>query len=190
MERIDTNTRIEKIKNGEAIIKEDTWAYYIYILKDGKARMLKNIDGRQVLIGTLIKGDIFGEMGFLGEPKRTFSVIADGDVTVEMITRDTFMEFFSKLPRDMRTKLCSMVNGLTGITEIYSRLIVFFQNMHNVETSIIDAKTFEMEVDKMPEFMRHVSVAIARRHNTAVERLNKLSSQVEEKQSRLLPYYL
>lgn len=56
----------KKIKNGEVIIKENTWAYYVYFLKEGNARVVKNVDGRQVTIGTLIKGDIFGEMSFLG----------------------------------------------------------------------------------------------------------------------------
>lgn len=83
-----------------------------------------------------------------------------------------------------------MANDLTRITDIYSRLIVLFQNMQNSETKIIDAKTFEMEIEKMPEFMRDVAIAIARRYDVAVERLTKLSSQVEEKQLRLVTQYL
>ena len=188
MERIDVRTK--KIKDGEVIIKENTWAYYVYFLKEGNARVVKNVDGRQVTIGTLIKGDIFGEMSFLGEPMRAFSVIADGDVTVNMIAKGIFMDFFDTLPRDMRTRMYAMANDLTRITDIYSRLIVLFQNMQNSETKIIDAKTFEMEIEKMPEFMRDVAIAIARRYDVAVERLTKLSSQVEEKQLRLVTQYL
>lgn len=188
MERIDVRTK--KIKDGEVIIKENTWAYYVYFLKEGNARVVKNVDGRQVTIGTLIKGDIFGEMSFLGEPMRAFSVIADGDVTVNMIAKGVFMDFFDTLPRDMRTRMYAMANDLTSITDIYSRLVVLFQNMQNSETKIIDAKTFEMEIEKMPEFMRDVAIAIARRYNVSVERLAKLSSQVEEKQLRLATQYL
>ncbi len=43
-----------------------------------------------------------------------------------------------------------------------------------------------MGIEKMPAFMRDVAIAIARRYNVAVERLTKLSSQVEEKRLRLL----
>lgn len=185
MEQIDS--RIEKVRDGELIIKEDSWAYYAYVLQDGKAKVLKNVDGRQVVIGTLGKGDIFGEAGFLGEPKRTTSVVADGDVTVEMIGKDTFMELFNRLPGDVQTKLYAMAGDITHITEIYSRLIILFQRMQDVETNMIDAKAFEMEIEKMPGFMRTMAITIAGRHNTAVERMNRLVVQIEEKQSRLLP---
>ena len=47
-----------------------------------------------------------------------------------------------------------------------------------------------MEIENMPEFMRDVAIAIARRYNVAVERLTKLSSQGEEKQLRLVTQYL
>lgn len=62
--------------------------------------------------------------------------------------------------------------------------------MQKSETKIIDAKTFEMEIEKMPEFMRDVAISIARRNNVAVERLAKLSSRVEEKQLGLLTHNL
>ncbi|MCF6159005.1 MAG: cyclic nucleotide-binding domain-containing protein [wastewater metagenome] len=183
MELIITRTR--KVRDGEIIVQEDTWPYYAYVLKEGKARVFKNVDGKQVLIGLLAEGDIFGEIDFLGKTKRTVSVIADGDVTVEMITRDTFMDFVAKLPRNVRIKLCAMASDLTSMTEIYSRLVVLLQNM-NVEKKMITAETFETEVKKIPEFMRHVITEMDRRHSVAVEGLNRLSSQLEKKQSRLL----
>ena len=183
MERIASRT--VKVRDGEIIIQEDTWPYYVYVLKDGKARVLKNVGGRQVLIGALTKGDIFGEMAFLGKTKRTVSVIADGDVIVEMITKDAFMNFVDKLPRNVRTRLYTMASDLTGITEIYSRLVALLQDM-NAEKKMIVAEIFEMESKEMPNFMRHIITGIDRRHSVAVEGLNKLSFHLEKKQTRLL----
>lgn len=99
------DSRIKKVKDGEAIIREDTWPYYAYILKEGKARVLKNVGGKQVLIGLLTEGDIFGEIAFLGKMKRAASVIADGGVIVEMIAKDTVMDFIGNLPRNGQTRL-------------------------------------------------------------------------------------
>ena len=96
-------SRTVKVRDGEIIIQEDTWPYYVYILNEGKARVLKNVGGKQVLIDLLTEGDIFGEISFLGKTKRTVSVIADGEAIVEMITRDTFMDFVDKLPRNVQT---------------------------------------------------------------------------------------
>ena len=183
MERIASRT--VKVRDGEIIIQEDTWPYYVYVLKDGKARVLKNVGGKQVLIGALTKGDIFGEIAFLGKTKRAASVIADGDVIVEMITKDAFMNFVDKLPRNVRTRLYTMASDLTGITEIYSRLVALLQDM-NAEKKMIVAETFEMESKEMPNFMRHIITGIDRRHSVAVEGLNKLSFHLEKNQTRLL----
>lgn len=57
-------SRIEKVKDGEFIMEEDTWAYFAFVLREGKARMMKKVDGRQVVIGTLNKGDILGKRVF------------------------------------------------------------------------------------------------------------------------------
>ena len=57
--------RTEKIKDGSVIVEEGSWAYYAYVLQSGKAKVWKNINGKQVQIGTLKEGDIFGEMSFL-----------------------------------------------------------------------------------------------------------------------------
>ena len=147
--------------------------------------MLKNVGGKQVLIDLLTEGDIFGEISFLGKTKRTVSVIADGEAIVEMITRDTFMDFVDKLPRNVQTRLCTMASDLTSMSEIYSRLVVLLQNM-NAEKKMIAAETFEIEAKKIPEFIRQVITGMDRRHSVAVEGLNKLSFQVERRRIRQL----
>ncbi|MBZ0192895.1 MAG: cyclic nucleotide-binding domain-containing protein [Candidatus Kuenenia stuttgartiensis] len=182
-------SRIEKVKDGEFIMEEDTWAYFAFVLREGKARMMKKVDGRQVVIGTLNKGDIFGETGFLGEPRRTTSVVAEGDVMVEMIGRDSFMRFFHELPKDVQANLYAMDKNLTIIAEIYSRLVVLFQILQDHETKMTAAKTLEMELEKLPEFVKDMVSAIAKRHNRAVECLNKLTCQIEEKQTKLMSHY-
>lgn len=182
---MDIYSRIKKVNDGDTIFEEDTWPYYAYILRDGKAKVLKNIYGRQVLIGTLIKGDSFGEMDMLGKAKRPVSVVADGDVIVEMITKDTLLCFIDKLPRNVRSRLYAMADDLMNITEIYSRLVVLLQNMC-AETKAIPEGTFEIEAEKMPEFLRRVITTAERRHNIAVEGINNLSSQLERRQTKQL----
>lgn len=181
MEVIVSRTR--KVRDGEIIVQEGTWPYCAYILKEGKARVFKNVDGKQVLIGLLGERDIFGEIAFLGKTKRTVSVIADGDAIVEMITRDTFMDCIDKLPRNVQARLCTMAIDLTRMSEIYCRLVVLLQN-RNAETKILNMNSFEIE--KIPEFMRRVVDTVNRRHSGVVEGLNILSSQLEKKQSRPL----
>ena len=173
-------TRTEKIKNGEYIIEEGTWAFYAYVLQSGKANVLKNIHGKHVLIGSLKKGDIFGEMAFLGGAKRNASVIAEGDVEVGMIPMDTFMEAVNQLPRDMRTKLEAMVSDLTCISEVCGHLITRIQDVKNIKERMVEVKSLEKGIEKMPELLREVAIAMAKRLNLAIEGCNQLTTLIEE----------
>lgn len=173
-------SRTEKIKDGEAIMEEGTWAFYAYLLKSGKAKVYRTIDDQPVLIGTLNQGDIVGEMAFLGGAKRTASVIADGDVEVEMISKDTFMEALEQLPAGLRAKLKAMVTDLTGITEVQGRLMACLKDLHRMQDKMVDLKTFEKEVEKMSELLRRVVVALVHRLNVSIEGCVKLAAQAEE----------
>ena len=173
-------SRKEKIKDGEAILEEGTWAYYAYVLKSGRAKVFKNIDGKPVLLGTLNQGDIFGEVAFLGGAKRTASVIADGDVEVDMIPRDSFFDALNQLPRGLRSKLNALVSDLTFMDEVRGRLTAFLHELQNVRAKMIDLKSFEREVENMPELLRRVVIAFAKRLNASVEGCTTLGTQAEE----------
>jgi len=173
-------SRKEKIKDGEPIIEEGTWAYYAYVLKAGKAKVFKNINDKPVLIGTLDTGDIFGEVAFLGGAKRTASVIADGDVEVDMIPRDSFFDALNQLPRGLRSKLNALVSDLTFMDEVRGRLIAFLHELQNMRAKMIDLKSFEGEVENMPELLRQVVIAFAKRLNASVEGCTKLGAHAEE----------
>ncbi len=173
-------SRKEKIKDGETILEEGTWAYYGYLLKSGKAKVVKNIEGKPVLLGTVNQGDIFGEVAFLGGAKRTASVIADGDVEVDMIPRDSFFDALNQLPQGLRSKLNALVSDLTFMDEVRGRLIAFLHELQNMRAKVVDLKSFEREVENMPELLRQVVIAFAKRLNASVEGCTKLGAQAEE----------
>ncbi len=173
-------SRTEKIKDGETIVEEGTWAFYAYILKSGKAKVLKNIDDRPVLIRTLSTGDVFGEMAFLGGVKRTASVVADGDVEVEIISKDAFMDALDQLPEDVRSKLNTLLSDLTGMTEVNGRLMALLDELQKMRARPIDLRSFETEVEKMPELLHRMVTVLVQRLNASVESCTKVAAQVAE----------
>ena len=142
--------------------------------------MVKTIHGKPVLIGTLNRGDVFGEMAFLGRAKRNASVVADGDVGVEMIAKDAFMEVLDQLPQSVRPKIRAMVNDLTSMTENQSRLMAYLNVLQDLKEKIVDLKSLEREVKKMPELLRRVVIALVERLNASIEGCTKLAAQAEE----------
>jgi len=172
-------TRTERVKDGETILEEGTWAFWAYVMQAGKAKVFKEVHGKQVQIGTLKKGDIFGEMAFLGSAKRTASVIADGDVEVGMIPRDSFMVAINELPRDVKAKLNGLVSDLTCLSEICGHLMARLQDIENMKARIVDMTSFEKEIQKLPELLRGVATALAQRLNGAVHGSTVLATQIE-----------
>lgn len=173
-------TRTETVKDNNVIVEEGSWAYYAYILQSGKAKVWKNIENKQVLIGTLKEGDVFGEMSFFGRAKRTATVTADGDVKVGMIAKDTFMEAIEKLPKQTREKLEKLSHDLFYLNDVYCRLSNCLHEILDIKGKMIDPKIFEKEVEKMPEILRKVVVLMSRRFHSAMEGSIKMVAHLEE----------
>lgn len=173
-------TRTETVKDNNVIVEEGSWAYYAYILQSGKAKVWKNIENKQVLIGTLKEGDIFGEMSFFGMAKRTATVTADGDVKVGMIAKDTFVEAIEKLPKQMREKLEKLSHDLFYLNDVYCRLSNCLHEILDIKGKMIDPKIFEKEVEKMPELLRKVVVLMSKRFHAAIEGSIKMVAHLEE----------
>lgn len=79
---------IKEYADGEAVIKEGESGDSMYVLKEGKARVISFFMGTQVELAVLHRrGDIFGEASFLTGRARTASVIADGALVVYEVSR-------------------------------------------------------------------------------------------------------
>lgn len=80
---------------GETIINENDSSDEIFEMMDGTASVVVN----QVKVGVVEEGDIFGELSFLTEGKRTASVIAEKACTVNLIKRSDFVELIKYRPQ-------------------------------------------------------------------------------------------
>ncbi|WP_324780833.1 YhjD/YihY/BrkB family envelope integrity protein [Thiobacillus sedimenti] len=67
---------------GHALIEEGDDSKTAYFLYAGRAAVYKNVDGGRRRLGELNEGQLFGEMAYLLNEKRTASVVADGEITV------------------------------------------------------------------------------------------------------------
>ncbi len=149
----------------------------VYVIKGGKAKVFKKVDGKRLLIGTVGKGEVFGEMAFFGETLETVSVVADGKARVEMITKNTFMASLNKLPSDVRNKIHAIVSDLATIADINRRLAALFQNLPNPKITVTDIRMLETESSVVHEDMRHIIDAIANRLRAEIIKFNKLTNR-------------
>jgi len=171
---------VKKLKNGETILKEGSWAFYAYILRSGKAKVFKQVHDKQVQVGALKAGDIFGEMAFLGSAQRTATVVADGDAEVGEIPLHNFSQAVSELPKDKQALLESMVSDLACISEASSVLLARMQDIQNIKTKAEQLKKIESQLKDMPEIIRQVATSLVQRLTAAVDASVKMNKVLEE----------
>jgi len=103
-------------KNTPIINENDTMPYSMYILLQGKVRVVKNYGkSNQATIASLNVGDFFGEMSlFLMEPRSATVITAEESILLE-INQANVNEFIMESPDILHSiikTLCTRINGL------------------------------------------------------------------------------
>jgi small-conductance mechanosensitive channel/CRP-like cAMP-binding protein len=84
---------------GEAMMRQGTEAYRLYIITSGSARVhISTEDGAGKDIATLRAGDFFGEMGLMTGEKRTATVTALEDSECYRLDKDAFHDILLNRP--------------------------------------------------------------------------------------------
>jgi CRP/FNR family transcriptional regulator, cyclic AMP receptor protein len=81
---------------GDKIFKEGEPGDRAYIIERGMVEIFKLIDGKEVVLGTINKGGIFGEMALIDNSPRMAAARAVQQTTLVVITRDVFESKIAK----------------------------------------------------------------------------------------------
>lgn len=103
---------IRKYSSGEVIIAEGTYGTQTFLVKEGRVMICKETGGlSRIPIAVLKAGEVFGEMYLFDDTGfRTASVVAQGDVTVEIIPKEEMEKYLSETP----PIVVSMIKTLTA----------------------------------------------------------------------------
>jgi len=85
-------------RNGATIFSRGDPANALYIVKDGRVRILSLSDkGTETIVHILKKGAIFGEL-LLSEEKRAFTAVAGTDALVAVLSKGNLVELLDSIP--------------------------------------------------------------------------------------------
>lgn len=87
-----------KKKQGEVIFCEYEPGETLFFLKEGEVRLVKVITEKEKTLAVLKKGDIFGEMSVIKKMPRSATAIAQTDVELLELNRDSFFQLVQKKP--------------------------------------------------------------------------------------------
>jgi len=138
---IDTNI-VERFADGQNIITEGIVSTKAYIITSGQVKVTKKVGDKQIVIGNLKEGDIFGEMGLLGEINRTASVTAIGDVNLGVIDKELFDKFINTVPEEAQLIFRALIERLKITTTKLASLAIQFEKVKKSMNSL-STKTFD-----------------------------------------------
>jgi len=84
---------------GERIIAEGDEGDAMYLISSGGGRVVKVIDGNEMLLASLSEGEFFGEMSLLVGGPRSASVFAATNTEVLRLKSSDLFEIMKKYPR-------------------------------------------------------------------------------------------
>ncbi len=86
-------------KADDRIISEGEISSYLYTVLEGTVNVLvKERTGKEVYIGVIGEGDIFGEAGIFLSVKRTANIVSSNNTVLLRLSRDALLEFIHKYP--------------------------------------------------------------------------------------------
>ncbi|MBU2642806.1 MAG: cyclic nucleotide-binding domain-containing protein [Gammaproteobacteria bacterium] len=100
---------------GHTLIEEGSDSRTSYFLHTGRAHVYKHTDAGQRQIGTLKAGQLFGEMAYLLNEKRTASIIAETEITVMALpphVLEELMTHSAPLSRRIIDTLCQRLQQM------------------------------------------------------------------------------
>jgi MFS family permease len=97
LEDVASRSRLERFRDGEAVVREGEVGDRLYMVKDGEAEVAARGEGeREVVVATLSKHDHFGEIALLREVPRTATVRARGPLELYSLSREDFQELLER----------------------------------------------------------------------------------------------
>lgn len=96
IKEIFARVQTKEYTGGEIVIREGDSGDSIYVIKEGKARVVSFFTGRHIELAVLKSGDVFGEASFLTGRTRTASVMAVERMLAYEITRQDLEDIIER----------------------------------------------------------------------------------------------
>lgn len=106
----------------------------MFIIQDGQVKISKVVDGNEVILAVLKKGDFFGEMALLENKPRSASAIAHEDCRLMTVNRQNFDQMVTTQPQ--------LISRLT--TTFAERLWAMNRQLENTQIRDPLGKLFDM----------------------------------------------
>ena len=88
----------QTFKDGEVLFNAGEPSDCAYLINEGEAIVVVEKDGSEIIINTLGRHEVFGEMGIFRNSARSATIKAKGDLSVMRIDGDMFLSLVTENP--------------------------------------------------------------------------------------------
>jgi CRP-like cAMP-binding protein len=120
---MESQTLGKVYQNGEEIIRQGEYGECMYVIQKGRVEIVSNLlEGKEVLIAELGKGDFFGEMALFEKEIRSATVRAKGDVSVITVDKKTLLRRIQQDPTLAFRMLENMSSRIRSLDKKYTKV--------------------------------------------------------------------
>jgi len=113
----------KSFKRGEVLVEQGRKCNALYIILVGRTRVLMtDNNGREVILATLSSGDYVGEMSLIDNDPHSATVVADQEVDVLVLGRDSFLRCLNENMEMAHAVMRVLVQRLRKASENISSL--------------------------------------------------------------------
>ena len=105
------------LQPGESLFREGDHGDRAYVVQEGMIDIVKNGSDGEIVLGTIEKGGIFGEMALIDDQPRMASAVAASTSTIIVIGRDVFQHKLLKCDPFVRGLLGIFVKNIRSMVE-------------------------------------------------------------------------
>lgn len=93
-------SKMSKLKNGDIVFFQGDPSFDVYFLKEGRVKLSRmSLEGREITLAILDKGEIFGEMSAYSEEHRNVQAQAMEESIVCMMKKSDFLDVLHRSPQ-------------------------------------------------------------------------------------------
>lgn len=124
----------EKYAPGKVIIQEGSMGDWIYLILEGNVKVTKQTSSGAVLMGSLKKGAVFGEVSLLGSmntPRNASVIAGDVPVRVGLLDGRQMRRDYESLSPELRLLFKAIAKRLRKANNKVAALVVALNQMEN-----------------------------------------------------------
>jgi len=143
---------------GQKVFAEGDIGDAAYLVDTGRVAIYKRFEDRKIVLATLVKGAIFGEMAVVDDSPRMASAVALDTSVLVVIPRQMFQQKLEGMDSFSRALLSMLINNLRNVHKVYmarprtigdlSRTLQDLLDARKKYTAAIGADQFTPEVER------------------------------------------